>query len=187
MLSFSSNLKDNLIPLPEASEDFAMLLKVLTGTAGDVDDFQADIHNALKLFKFIDKYDISGGNQKWIAALLETFIAENPLEWFAAACEHTPTDLRIARLSILVFPSQVAPNGGYDSYTGKYRCNHLSLTDKTNPARWQTEYIQRLGLANYIAYVHAWNVAYLQRATDQAASAGILQTLADTFCSKLKE
>jgi hypothetical protein len=178
MLSLSSNKQDNTIPLPESSEDLTTLLKVLTGTAGDVDSYPADIKSSLRLFKLTIKYDIIGGNHKWIASLLERFIKDDPLECFAAACEHTPTEKRIARLSILLFPASKIDRSSY-------QCNHLSLTDRTNPASWKIEYIHRLGLTNYASYVYAWNLAYLQRVSDNVDTNKILNTLADAFCAKL--
>jgi hypothetical protein len=193
MLGLNQNLEDNVIPLPEPSSDICSLLKILTGTAGTVDNFQADIKSSLRLFSLASKYEIVGGNHKWISALLERFIKDNPLECFAAACEHIPTEKRIAKLSIRLFPSSAVvalpdPDAHrYGRAHSDYLCNHLNFADQINPARWGKTYIQRLGLLNYSAYVYAWSGCYLTRRTTAADGPRILIDLADTFCAKLEQ
>lgn len=206
----SANLQDNIVPLSESSGDIHSLLKILTGTAGSVDTFRADIKSSLRLFGLASKYEIVGGNHKWITSLLERFIQDNPMECFAAACEHVPLEKRIAKLSISLFPCPTAvsgPNPGNCSYCGRnptpltcrcghcreivnYKppvpCQHLVFDDKINPATWNKQYIQRLGLLNYSAYVSAWSSCYLLKRTSAIDGRQILVELANTFGTKLE-
>lgn len=206
----SANLQDDMVPLPESSGDVYSLLKILTGTAGNVDTFRADIKSSLRLFGLALKYEIVGGNLKWITSLLEQFIKDDPLECFAAACEHVPTEKRIAKLSIRLFPCPTAvshPNADncghcgrdlrpltcrchYCDRTSTYKllppCQHLVFDGKINPATWSKQYIQRLGILNYFAYVSAWSSCYLLKRTSATDGRQILVDLANAFCSKLE-
>jgi hypothetical protein len=192
MLGLNATLEDNVIPLPEQSNDVCALLKILTGTAGDVDDFRADLKSSLRLYSLASKYQIVGGSFQWISNLLERFVKANPLECFAAACERVPTDKRIAKLSITLFPSPAASAISEDAYRNgrahiDHSTNHLNPSDETHPALWKKEYIQRLGLLNYAAYVSAWSSCYLTKRTTAADGPKILSDIADAFCTKLQE
>jgi hypothetical protein len=195
MLDSSTNPADNIIPLPESSEDICSLLKILNGTAGRVQDFPADIKISVKLFSLTSKYQIIGACHKWIACLLIRFLREDPLECFAAACEHVPMDQDIAEQAIRLFPSPAVTQVTASSrrcYASYYDCggvggSHLDVSYRANPALWDTVYIQRLGLLNFSAYVSAWNSCYLISKDVEKDIPGALVKLADTFCANLQK
>lgn len=193
MLGLNATLEDNVIPLPEHSSEVCSLLQILTGTAGDVDDFRADFKSSLRLYSLASKYQIVGGSLQWISNLLERFIKANPLECFAAACERVPTDKRIAKMSIKSFPLPPAtPFSESDaSRNGRAHledsCGHLKFSQKINPAQWRRQYIQRLGLLNYAAYVSSFGSCYLARRSIPADGTQILGVLAEEFCAELED
>lgn len=59
MLSLSTGLKDNVVPLPEP-EDIAALLNIISGTVGDVNAFSSDLKKSFRLLKLAREYDIVG-------------------------------------------------------------------------------------------------------------------------------
>jgi hypothetical protein len=172
MLELSAGLEDNIVPLPEPGDDIASLLKIISRSAGDVNEFPSDLQKSLRLLKLARKYDVTGANEVWISLLVERYIKSDPFECFAVACESTPTDADLAKKAIRHFPSDPVPrlflgNRKFPS-TGQEQelCGHLTICPeyarKIDPAFWTIEYVNRLGTLNFLQYVRAWRQAYVK-------------------------
>jgi hypothetical protein len=158
MLELSAGLEDNIVPLPEPGDDIASLLKIISRSAGDVNEFPSDLQKSLRLLKLARKYDVTGANEVWISLLVERYIKSDPFECFAVACESTPTDADLATKAIRPFPS--------DPGQEQELCGHLTICPeyarKIDPAFWTIEYVNRLGTLNFLQYVRAWRQAYVK-------------------------
>lgn len=164
MFALSANMQDNVVPLPESSEDIALLLTLLSGDAGDAETFKSDLDESLRLHKIIKKYDILGGSRQWATVLLARYIKENPFECFAVAFETEPADLWLAKRSI----EAIRLLGDFSVMETPPIVAHLtdSMAEQAprwtatcyhaNPSYFSPEYIMRLGLRGFAAYVGAW-------------------------------
>jgi hypothetical protein len=197
--------KDDVATLPEGREVIAMLLKVITGRAGSVNSFQADMKTSMRLLKMAKKYDIEGTSKPWIESLVERFISLDPFECFAVACECNPVETQLAKRAIKLFPSDPIPYStltryfGRRDFSGDDRDKKLGeclgiraeYAKKTDPGSWNKAYVERLGFRNFLAYVKAWHSVYIHPLgldlSLEPTSREKLEQLAGKFCAILND
>lgn len=201
MFALSANAQDNVVPLPESSEDIALLLKLVSGKAGQTETFKSDLNQSLRLYRLVKKYNIVGGSREWASALLAQYAYQDPFECFAVACEDGSTDLRLIKRSIInVQPIQTKTIYGSPSKS-PLEFAHLSPEGVTNagyhtatcfhanPAYFSPDYISRIGIHNYASYVAAWQAVdgytELHKGQTPDARKRILEALAEAFGRKL--
>lgn len=194
MLSLSSTLQDNEVPLSESSDDVELFLKVVTGEAGDPLSSKSDFKRSLRLYHMLRKFDAGSSFRAWGSSLLGRFVtSSNALECFAMACEDTPTDLLLAKEAVLHFEMESKPTVTFTHdmrYDAQYAlCIYPCFARSTNPANWTTDYVKRLGLNNFFDYVCAWNATYIQpySHSESKSSDDMLRELAEQFCSRLRQ
>jgi hypothetical protein len=189
MLALSASNGNLDVPLPENSKHLANLLRILTGNV-EVDSMKINFEDSVHLYRLVAKYDFEACTRLWVTSLVAKFATVKPLECFALACIHYPTDKVLARASISHFPLDKLPNLAADAVAVGCR-DMLSYRTtygyKANPAHWKTAYIQQLGLKNYSSFVYAWDCVldepFLEvgnKSVDQ-----IRRELADRFIAKL--
>lgn len=162
MFALSSNIQDQVVPLPESSEVLEIFLGILTGNM----DPDLDLPKSLILYELFNKYDVAATHRKWIISTIQPLVKEDPFEVLAVACENEPVAISLVQQAIQEFPPFWHPTTS--TYSKVDHIDEMSLAAlkrldgityaHADPAYFSPNYIQRLGIRCFACYVAAWNL-----------------------------
>ncbi|KAJ9117772.1 hypothetical protein QFC20_000050 [Naganishia adeliensis] len=99
-----ANAKErNVLSLPDSAIDPLSLVKIISGEAGAVHQFQSNSQASLNLYVLAKKYNIVGTHACWINDLLGKYVSDDPFECLAVACEYPTTDWWLVMTAIKGF------------------------------------------------------------------------------------
>lgn len=101
MLSSStpSSSDEDPLPISEPSNDFEIMLLIITGRPNDAVNQPLTWHRAAGLYRMMDKYQLDG-HQPWFSDMCGRYVNEEPIEGLFLACNRPCIDTTLARYAI---------------------------------------------------------------------------------------
>ncbi|KAJ9116896.1 hypothetical protein QFC22_004553 [Naganishia vaughanmartiniae] len=164
--SVQSSSLENPISVDEASNDFEIMLLIITGRPHAVLGRAPQTwEHAEKLYRLVDKYQLDG-HQLWFSELCAKEAGKQPIQALILACDRPCVDTTLARCAIaegipglsandptITTVNFVQPSGASDGF---HRMGNHMKYHVLEPNNMTLDFRLRLGFKGLVAYTHTF-------------------------------